>query len=309
MQHIAAVVVTYNRRDLLAECIACLRAQKGASCDILVVNNASTDGTDRLLRQLAGPDLKVHTTGQNLGGAGGFSLGVDLAVRAGYDAVWIMDDDTLPQPGALAALLDAAYDLPEFGWLSSRAVDRQGNDQPMNRQRRTPYRDIAGYDVSGGLPIPSVMASFVSLFVPADVVRRFGLPIAEFFIWSDDWEYTRRISRSLPCYTVSQSVVIHAMKQSSIVNIARDTPDRLPRYSYFYRNDVPLYRREGAAGWLWLLFKDAWHTAQVLFGRCPGKAERIGIIWRGFVQGIRFRPAIRFPKSNAPAGAGKDNAL
>lgn len=293
MQRITAVVVTYNRKELLAECIACLRAQQGASCDILVVDNASTDGTSALLQSLAGPGLTVHTTPKNLGGAGGFSLGVDLAVQAGYETLWLMDDDTLPGPGALAALLATARNLPEYGWLSSRAVDRQGADQPMNRQRRTPYRDIAGYE--GGRPIPSVMASFVSLLVPAEAVRRFGLPIAEFFIWSDDWEYTRRISRSLPCYTVPDSVVVHAMNKNSIVSIARDTPDRLPRYRCFYRNDVVLYRREGLAGWLWLLFKDAWHTAQVLFGRCPGKAGRIAVIWQGFAAGVRFAPPIRFP--------------
>ena len=301
MQRVTAVVVTYNRKALLAECIAAIRAQAGAACDILVVDNASTDGTAALLQGLAGPDLTVHAAAQNLGGAGGFALGAELAVRAGYDALWLMDDDTLPAPRALAALLDAAAGLPEYGWLSSRAVDRSGADQPMNRQRKTPYRDIDGYGAPGGPPIPSVMASFVSLFVPADVVRRYGLPIAEFFIWSDDWEFTRRISRALPCYTVAQSVVVHAMARGGVVSIAHDSPDRLPRYRYFYRNDVVLYRREGPAGWLWLLAKYAWHTAQVLFGRCPGKAGRIGIIWRGFAAGVRFAPPVRYlGRSAAP---------
>lgn len=304
---IAAVVVTYNRKELLCRCLMALQAQNTAKPDILVIDNASTDGTGQAVQALELPGLHYCNTGCNLGGAGGFAFGVRAAMAAGYEYLWLMDDDTLPEPDALQAFLRVDKDLKGiYGWLSSRALTPAGEDQPMNRQRKTPYRDIDGYEQD---LVPSVMASFVSLFMPAETVRKVGLPIAEFFIWSDDWEYTRRISRSLPCYTVSQSVVIHAMKQSSIVNIARDTPDRLPRYSYFYRNDVPLYRREGAAGWLWLLFKDAWHTAQVLFGRCPGKAERIGIIWRGFVQGIRFRPAIRFPKSNAPAGAGKDNAL
>ena len=295
LRRVAAVVVTYNRRELLAECIACLRAQRGAECEILVVDNASTDGTAELLREQAGPDLTVHTADRNLGGAVGFALGADLAVQAGYDALWLMDDDTLPEPDALSALLAAAGALPAFGWLSSRAVDREGRDQPMNRQRKTPYRDIDGFDARGGAPVPSVMASFVSLFLPAETVRRFGLPIAEFFIWSDDWEYTRRISRALPCYTVPQSVVVHAMNRSSVVSIAQDTAERLPRYRFFYRNDVVLYRREGLAGWAWLLLKDAWHTAQVVLSRCPDKGRRIGIVWRGFAAGVRFRPRIRFP--------------
>ena len=294
MQPIAAVVVTYNRKELLARCIACLRGQQGAGCDILVVDNASTDGTAELLKTLAGPDLQSLNPGRNLGGAGGFALGVEAAVEAGYEAVWLMDDDTLPEPGALAALLRCEKEVGEnYGWLYSRALDPDGNDQPMNRQRRTPYQDIAGYE--GEAPIPSVMASFVSLFLRAETVRDFGLPIGEFFIWSDDWEFTRRISRKRPCYTVPQSRVVHAMKNKTVVNIAKDTPDRLSRYRYFYRNDVVLYRGEGPAGWLWLLCKDAWHSVQVLTGKCPDKGKRLGIIWTSFGAGVRFHPPIRRP--------------
>ncbi|WP_348226313.1 hypothetical protein, partial [Salmonella enterica] len=79
-------------------------------------------------------------------------------------------------------------------------------------------------------------------------VRQFGLPIAEFFIWSDDWEYTRRISRAKPCYVIPASRVVHAMQNPGVVNIARDVPARWARYRYFYRNDVVLYRREGLSG-------------------------------------------------------------
>lgn len=77
----------------------------------------------------------------------------------------------------------------------------------MNLQRVTPYKDLPGFD---GERIPAVMASFVSLFLRTETVRRYGLPIAEFFIWSDDWEYTRRISRAQPCYVVPASRVVHA---------------------------------------------------------------------------------------------------
>ena len=99
---------------------------------------------------------------------------------------------------------------------------------------------------------------------------------------SDDWEYTRRISRSMPCYVIPASRVVHAMQNATVVNIATDTPDRWPRYRYFYRNDVVLYRREGLRGWLWLIAKDAWHSIQVL-----------GIIWRGFFAGVNFHPTVQ----------------
>ena len=125
-------------------------------------------------------------------------------------------------------------------------------------------------------------------------MQQFGLPIAEFFIWSDDWEYTRRISRAKPCWVIPASRVVHAMQNPGVVNIAQDVPARWARYRYFYRNDVVLYRREGLLGWLWLLAKDAWHTVQVLRDGQGSRAERIGIIWKGFAAGVRFHPQIPY---------------
>ena len=125
--------------------------------DILVFDNASTDGTEEAVREMNLPRVKYQNTGRNLGGAGGFAFGVKAAAQAGDAYLWRMDDDTLPEPGALQAFLQADKDLQgEYGWLSSRAVDRSGADQPMNRQRKTPYRDIDGYGAPGGPPIPSV---------------------------------------------------------------------------------------------------------------------------------------------------------
>ena len=81
------------------------------------------------------------------------------------------------------------------------------------------------------------------------------------------------------------------MESNTEVKIAVNTPERLERYRYFYRNDVYLYRREGLRGWLWLIAKDCWHSAQVL--RC-GKLPRLRVIWRGFAEGLRFAPAVEY---------------
>ena len=289
LQHIAAVVVTYNRLPLLRQCLAALSAQTARDLTIFLIDNASTDGTAEAVRSMGLPNLVYRNTGKNLGGAGGFAYGVREAALAGYDALWLMDDDTLPTPTALEALLQADRALQgQYGWLSSRALAPDGTDQPMNLQRVTPYKDLPNFD---GERIPAVMASFVSLFLRTETVRQYGLPIAEFFIWSDDWEYTRRISRAQPCYVVPASRVVHAMQNPGIVNIAADVPARWERYRYFYRNDVVLYRREGLRGWLWLLAKDAWHTVQVLRSPQGRKAWRIGIIWKGFAAGAAFHPA------------------
>lgn len=289
---VAAVVVTYNRWALLQQCLRALAEQTTSLAAIWVIDNASTDGTGEAIQKLELPNLIYRNTGRNLGGAGGFAYGTREAALVGYDALWLMDDDTIPEAQSLEALLHIDETLHgKYGWLSSRALAPDGTDQPMNRQRKTPYRDIDGYE---GAKIPSVMASFVSLFVRTSVVQKYGLPIADFFIWSDDWEYTRRISRELPCYVVPASRVTHAMKNPGTVNIATDVPARWDRYHYFYRNDVVLYRREGLRGWLWLLAKDAWHTVQVLRDSRGHRSARIAIIWKGFAAGVRFAPSISY---------------
>ena len=110
-RNVTAIVVTYNRLPLLKQCLAALRAQTVQGFTVLLVDNASTDGTADYIKTLAMPGLVCRNPGENLGGAGGFAYGIRAAAELGCEAVWIMDDDTLPEPDALAALLaaDAAH--------------------------------------------------------------------------------------------------------------------------------------------------------------------------------------------------------
>ena len=296
---VAAVVVTYNRRELLMECIERLRGQEGlapgVALEVLVIDNASTDGTAEAVAALAADSgtavpVRYCSTGANLGGAGGFSFGMREAVERGFDVAWVMDDDCMANPDCLAALRQAAEGLEGgFGWLSSVARWKDGSPCRMNIQRHPLFRDIE--DFSPAVQ-PATLASFVSLLVPVPVIRRFGLPIKEFFIWTDDWEFTRRVSRELPCYVVGGSVVTHASATNNPGNIMTDGPDRLDRYELVYRNDVVLYRGEGLRGWAYVVARGLYHTVGVLRCQQPQKARRIGIIWRSTLRGIGFRPPI-----------------
>ena len=109
MNNITAVVVTYNRKDLLKKCISHLKKQT-QNLDVLIIDNASTDGTQDLFTNDV-DNIKYFNTGSNLGGAGGFSYGIKKAVELGYDYLWILDDDTLPMPTALEQLVQHAKKL------------------------------------------------------------------------------------------------------------------------------------------------------------------------------------------------------
>ncbi len=107
MSSVWAVVVTHNRKEKLRDCLAALAGQQRPPDHILVVDNASTDGTSTMLdREYGG--VEVLRLAKNEGGAGGFHEGMKRAHMAGAEWLWLMDDDTIPDADALEQLLAAS---------------------------------------------------------------------------------------------------------------------------------------------------------------------------------------------------------
>ena len=203
-----------------------------------------------------------------------------------------MDDDCIPSESALGKLVDFDNQhSEEYGFLSSRVLWKDGSLSRINVQRKTMFRNVSDRDES----ITAVsMASFASMFLPARVVLDVGLPIREFFIWTDDWEYSRRISLKYPCYLISDSVVVHDMDTdiNAKADIAVAEAERLGRFRYLYRNDVYLYRREGLKGVCYEAVRLAYHTVRIAGSRnsIGEKCKRIGILIKGTGAGIGFYP-------------------
>ena len=91
MKKVVAVVVTYNRLNLLKKCIYALERQM-YECEIIVIDNASTDDTAKWMQSYTKnkQNIQYFNTGTNLGGAGGFNYGIKMAVELGYEHVWMM---------------------------------------------------------------------------------------------------------------------------------------------------------------------------------------------------------------------------
>ncbi len=210
-QRVVAVIVTWNRRALLHESVTAVTGQTRRPDAVVVVDNASTDGTDAELRSWQ-PRVDVVRLADNIGGAGGFAVGIERAVQQ-HDAdwIWLLDDDTVPTPTALENLLDVASRADARpAVLASKVVWTDGRDHPMNTPREKPgvrAAERAAARSVGAMAIRS--ASFVSVLCNADAVRRHGLPVADYFLWNDDFEYTSRLLRgSIGLYCPS-SVVVH----------------------------------------------------------------------------------------------------
>lgn len=292
---VVAVVVTYNRKFLLEECIEALLAQTYKELDICVIDNGSDDGTYDLLKSRQYFErITYKNTHKNLGGAGGFNLGIKYCAKKNYDFIWIMDDDTIPRPDALEKLMHARDILGKpFGFLASCVVWQDGSFCKMNNpgiQKNMLYGYEYQYLNYGIFNIHH--ASFVSILIPMDIVKNVGLPIREFFIWKDDYEYTSRISGKYPCYFVSGSVVLHKMKSNMLPDIVTDTPDRLGRYVYEYRNEYYLVRKEGKNAKFHYYYNGLKTFIAILRNAQNYKGRRIRIMLTGIIKGWNFRPVI-----------------
>ncbi len=239
---VVAVVVTWNREQLLGEAIEAVRAQTHPPVAIVVVDNASTDGTAAFLAAESGLDV-VHLE-RNTGGAGGFAVGMERALTHRPDLVWLLDDDTIPNPGAATELVRV---WQEFGdrtgqapaVLASRVVWTDGRDHPMNTPRAKPgatRAETAAADLVRAVPVRS--ASFVSIMCDANVVRERGLPLADYFLWNDDFEYSTRLIRGRVGLYCPDSVVVHKTR-------AFGSTDADPGERFFFevRNKVWMFSR------------------------------------------------------------------
>lgn len=200
---VVAVVVTFNRLALLQRLLATLRDTTRLD-EILIVDNASTDGTTEWLAsrpwdQLVETKVPVHVEhlGRNSGGAGGFHAGLEVALERGADLAWLMDDDGMPQPDCLDLLLKES-DLDFWGPL---VVDEAATGRlvfPIRLPGRTRVVDnLADAEaVATAGRIDGIVIPFNGVLVSAELVKEIGLPREEFFIWGDDHEYRMRAEKA-----------------------------------------------------------------------------------------------------------------
>jgi rhamnopyranosyl-N-acetylglucosaminyl-diphospho-decaprenol beta-1,3/1,4-galactofuranosyltransferase len=216
-ESIAAVVVTYNRKDLLLECLAGLLKQTHMLDMIIVIDQASTDGTENILAEhglLSEPRITYVRSSENTGGAGGFRAGMEVAYREGFAWIWLMDDDTEADSQALSSMLNYTS-YPEVIAIANNQVypDRtplDSNTKPMVllADESRPYKRLE-------------FASFVGLLVSRSAIEKVGLPKAEFFIHCDDTEYCLRLIQDGNIAYAEDSVMVHkvARKSAAIIRI------------------------------------------------------------------------------------------
>ena len=243
--NVYAVVVTYNRKALLNDCLDALLHQTYGIERIILIDNASTDGTKQMLQERGYfdfPQFDYHLMPENLGGAGGFHEGIRIAHESNADWIWVMDDDVIPELDSLECMIKR---IDQDNTASFFASCVKGiSDEPMNVPTidNTPTKN--GYSdwymlLKNGL-VKIKTATFVSILLNGRAVEICGLPCQEFFIWGDDTEYTMRLTRYFgSAYMVGDSWVLHKRMNAKALDVCQENhPERLKNYHYFYRNSL-----------------------------------------------------------------------
>lgn len=244
---LAAIVVTYNRRELLQTCLRGIAAQTRIPDITIIVDNASTDCTSEwLLRWLPDhlPKSKLLTLEENQGGAGGFAAGIQHAFDAGADWIWLMDDDAAPHPVALEELLLVATDPRNvYGSLATHGEATSWTTTLTG----PPSRAV---DKVSEIPEAAEVQSlpFLGFMIHRDLVQTIGLPDAGYFIAADDVEYCVRASRAgAKIIIAGKSHIEHPEAQRYTARVLGNdvTYLRLPPWKRYYdtRNRLLIARK------------------------------------------------------------------
>lgn len=295
MTRLIAVLVTRNRAQSLMAVLEALGNQTRRPDLTVVIDNASTDDTSQRLMARAASDPSLHPIrlDRNAGGAGGFAEGIRAACALGADLLWLSDDDAIPRPDTIATLIDALHRFEQTHarrppFACSRVLWTDGTLCEMNTPR--PVWDWPRFlTATDGVALVD-SCSFVSALIPRWAVERHGLPIAEYFIWFDDAEYTRRLSADHPGLYVPASVIRHDIPLNRGVNFGRVTADDLWKFRFGARNQASFHlHREGWGSYV--LFLD--HVErQMRRGEVPLRLR--WPIWRSLIAALTFNPKIRY---------------
>lgn len=301
-QRIATVIVTYNRKELLLECIEALKPQWHLLHHVVLVDNGSIDGTKLALEQLdlfSDSKFQYERLGENIGGAGGFAWGMRKAIEFGCDWIWLMDDDTVPSCNALTYLLESLNKITDWpvGFLCSKVLWRDGQSHGMN----LPYlKQFINNRAFNSIQEPSDFliqsCSFVSALVSVKAVEKIGLPLKEMFIWGDDVEFFTRMTRSgfLGVY-VGRSVVVHKTVENKNVNILNADVADLLKYKYGVRNE--LYNLKVVSYFSFIrkfLFNCLVLPFEIAFKRKDGRWRFVKSVWYSSLSSFFFHPSIDF---------------
>lgn len=194
MKKIACNIVTYNRKELLKNCLDAVVNQTFKPDTVYITDNASTDGTIDAVKDWGYYNCEVNDikfkyilNTKNEGSSGGQYLGIKTAYEEGvFDAIWVMDDDGVPDKDCLKLLV---YYLPERDYISPFVLSLENPEEGFGLAHPK-YNDVLAKYPSGVLE--GGAAPFNGILYSSHLIKKIGFPKREMFIWGDETNYHLR---------------------------------------------------------------------------------------------------------------------
>jgi rhamnopyranosyl-N-acetylglucosaminyl-diphospho-decaprenol beta-1,3/1,4-galactofuranosyltransferase len=253
---VVAVVVTHHRLDTLATSLAALKRQTHPVSHLVVVDNGP-DQPAREVVEACGIPATWLPSWRNLGGAGGFALGMLQALALGAEWVWLGDDDGCAADETVLATLVETAQRHGLAAVSPVVVDAAEPARLAFTVRRglTWHRTRAGLAAEGadGL-LPGIAALFNGALFRASTLEVIGVPDLRLFVRGDEVELHRRMVRSgLPFGTSLDAAYLHPRGMDDLKpmlggRLHAQHPDDAAKRYYTYRNRGYLVSRPGMRG-------------------------------------------------------------
>ncbi|MBY4598092.1 glycosyltransferase [Ottowia caeni] len=251
MISVTAIVVTYNRPALLARALDAIEAQTIPPSQLLVIDNGSGPETADVLQHFQGRTsmpTTVTRSDANLGGAGGFALGLQSIDVADGHWVWVMDDDAEPTESCLERLTELINDKENI-MAGPAAVGHPPDHNilcwPASKQDGSTVRHLTDMPSS---PLPVKSLPFLGLLLPSTAINCIGLPESRLFISGDDIDFTMRARKAgYTLYLQPTAVLRHPLPVLQPIGLLhrRIWLQRIPAWKRYFevRNRLWVARR------------------------------------------------------------------
>lgn len=294
----AVVIVTYNRLPLLQECIECVLNQTVKAKEIIIIDNASSDGTQEYLKtldKLERPQIVIDRSSINEGGAEGFYRGINAFLQSECDWVVLIDDDAMLCAHYLEQLncyINKMPDIKAFSGtvLTDGQIITEHRRRLLNQQVIIEKKvDLEEYE----LPYFTYdLTSFCGIAFAKSIIEKTGLPYKDFFIWYDDTEYSFRVRKysrivNINCISLNHKTIIDN-------DYSSEYEKRLNWKRYYgYRNKTFTLIKYGYKNYILRQNREALKKVAIifLFGKVPKSIAfyNLKLTWRGIRDGILGR--------------------
>lgn len=297
MEKVIAVVVTYNRLELLQRVVDSLKRQSRELAEILIVNNGSTDGTKEWLDGQEGLTV-IHQ--ENVGGSGGFFRGIQEASKEDCDWIWCMDDDVFPREKCLETLLTVAEKQENVGivcphrLMSGRTFVGEAKTLNLSNPFKDMHNDmLLASEVENHEVVSIVGMAFEGPLIRKEVVSKIGFPNKDLFILYDDTDYSYRAVLAGYRVLIVRDALMDKYDFQSKSSYREDKMKNKWKLAYHIRNTAYFGHKYGKNVWVrnyaavpFLLHMFAAITFNFFRGHKYSFSD-YGLFWRMMQRGVR----------------------